>query len=445
MTKEERIKRAREKMEKLRKATKTRSRTDRMDWRPKAKVVLHPDTDIVDRLRVWFPKEVEVKEKEGEGEGKRKRDDSKRKPKVKVVTVPYNVSNDPKEDPFAKLRKMLKEDKSIDAEDIVISVGSGRNKVDLCKGEILGWEGYNFRKRLVPQSDFVCVAVMVEDSKGNRPPDLKAEILSGAKSLGNDIRKEIESEIDESGEEEGNPFITPYPFILTFDENEQGTDMYSARARPQEAKRLEKDSKLMAILDAEPPDLDDEIKLDDPDAMCAVLNAAIVLDDFEVEVDAATFKKPKEEESKGGKSKRAKDGDDDQGEDDQDQGDNQGEDDQDQGEDDQGEEEKEEEPPPKVERRTRRKKEEPKEEKSKRRAKKEEPKEEKKLEKKTERKPREKKVKEEAPSKKLGWTPGEGEDYDICPKCREPVPQDAIECPHPDCDAKYAPDDGSPF
>lgn len=420
MTKEQRLKRAREKMKKLREATKTRGRTDRMDWRPKAKIVLHPATDITERQRIWFPKVIDVKEDDGDGKGKRK----KASGKTKVVAVPFNVPKDPDLCPFAAFRQLLRERDDIDGEDIVICVGSGRQKSELCKGEILGWDGYDFRKRLTPNSDFVAVAVLIEDSKGKRPADLKAEIFSGAKSLGQDIEKEIESEMDESGEEEGCPFITPYPFIIKYDESERGSDMYSARARPQEAEDIAKDAALMKILEEDPPSIEDEIEIAKTSEMLAAINSAIVIDGLEVKMDGVSSKKEKEEEPE-------------QTEETADESEEQEE---------TADEPKEQEPEKKPAKRTARKpaaKKDPaaKKEPEKKPAKKEPEKEEKPAAK---RKPREKKVAAES-KKKLGWTPADGEDYDICPVCREAVPQDATECPHPDCDAVYAPSEDEPF
>ena len=60
MTDEERRKLARDRAEKLRKSSFPRA--DRMDWKPKALIWIHPLSDIVDRRRVWMAKELEERE-----------------------------------------------------------------------------------------------------------------------------------------------------------------------------------------------------------------------------------------------------------------------------------------------------------------------------------------------------------------------------------------------
>ena len=275
---EERLRRAREKLAKLEAATRTRGRADRMDWRPKALIWLHPESDITDRRRVWFSKEIEEKEEKG-----------KRKKGTRIVTIPYVVPDDPECDAFYLLRKALEADEEIDGEETVLVVGSGRSKVEYRKGDLLGWDDFTFKKRMLPQQDFVCVAILAEDKDGKRPSKLKCEIFSGAKTLGKEIRKEIEAEVDENGEERGNPFFSPYPFRIEYDESASGSDMYSARARP----GVKSDDELEKLFDEDAPDLKDEITPSDGEAVYEMLKGYLVLDlDFPEPKDA-TFKAPK--------------------------------------------------------------------------------------------------------------------------------------------------------
>ncbi len=414
--KERRLEAARAKLNRLREVSKTRNGgAQRMDWKPKAKIYLHPETELHDRLRIWFPKEVEIKRDEEDKGGTRKKSAGK-SAKSKVINLPFNVSSNPKECPFQTLRQILKDREEIDGDDVILSVGSGRQRVEMCKGEILGWEGYDFRKSLRPQSDFVCAAIMIADKNGKRPDELKCEVLSGAKSLGTEIRKEIESEIDESGEEAGNPFFTPYPFIIEYDENERGSDMYSARARVQESPKG--DEKLEKLLEADPPSLEEEIELSDVDVMLATLNDALVYDGIEVEIDSATFKRPKESEDKDEVQK------------DRSEGEERSENAQSKKRDVLREDEVDE----------------VKSEESKESRESNELKESKSS--KSKKVKESKIVKEENPPKKLGWCPKDGEDYDICPMCREPVPVDAMKCPHTEfngCTAEYQDSEEDPF
>jgi len=384
LTKEERLARARAKVDRLREVGQKSFSSERMDWKPRAKIYLHPDTEINDRLRVFFNREVAEKDDDGKETGKKK-----------VVAVPYVVPDDPKACPFSALRELLRTRDDIDPDETILSVGKGRGKVEYCKGEILGLKGYDFRKNLKPQGDFVVAAVLVEDSKKKRPKELTLEVLAGAKSLATEIRKEIESEVDESGDEKGNPFFEPYPFLIEYDDRESGSDMYSARGRP--AERPD-DDELMKLLDGECLDLSDELELSDPDAMLAALNDALVRDDLEIEIenDGEVFRKPKAKEEK--TKPRAR-------------------------------KEPEKEPEPEKEEK------EPESEK-----------EEKETEKEPEpaKAPRVKKTvrkKKDPPKKELAWEPKEGEEYDICPKCREKVPTDALKCPHPGCGAEYVGED----
>lgn len=403
--KERRLENARAKLNRLREVSKTRNGgAQRMDWKPKAKIYLHPDTELHDRLRIWFPKEIELKQ-DDDGKSGRRSKSSGKGAKTKVVNLPFNVPSNPKECPFQTLRQILKDRGDVDGDDVILSVGSGRNRVEMCKGEILGWDGYDFRKSLKPQSDFVCAAIMISDKNGKRPDDLKCEVLSGAKSLGTEIRKEIESEIDESGEEAGNPFFNSYPFIIEYDENERGSDMYSARARVQESPKG--DEKLEKLLEADPPSLEEEIELSDVDVMLATLNDAIVYDGIVVEVDSATFTRPEKSREESKNSEK------------QNEGEKNSEIIQSENSDVLRE-------GVIVEAESL----------------------------KTSKSPKSKKVKEskvveeEKPAKKLGWYPKDGEDYDICPKCREPVPVDATKCPHTEfngCDAEYVDSEEEPF
>jgi len=439
MTPEQRKEAARAKLAKLKEATQSKG-VNRMDWRPRAKIYLHPDTEIYDRRRHWFSKEVEDKDEKG---GKKK---------SKLATFPYNCPGE-KKCAFCALRSYLRDHDEIDNDEVILAVGQGKAREEYVKGEILGLkdQGYDYRRDLYPRGDFVCAAVMVENSKKERPTELKLEVFSGAKALGKEIRKEIETEVDERGDE-GNPFFSPYPFLIQFDESESGSDMYSAKARPSE----HPDDAIQAILDSEPPDFSDEIKPGDPDAILAVVEHALVREGIKLVVEGCTFVPPGEQGSTASEPEEESEP-----------------------EEVEVEEEVEIEPePPKAAskpvvaprsepaaespavRAARAKaqaakaaaeaarleaeaaeaeaqaQEKPKAE--------PEPKPEEKPKSgngkaKTEAKPRTtKKEVKPAEEKKLAWEPKEGEEFDICPKCRQKIPTTATECPHPGCGAKYS-------
>jgi hypothetical protein len=268
-SKEERLAAAKAKVKKLKEATLTKGRTDRMDWRPKALIYLHPDTEIFDRRRVWFAKEIDEKdEKDKKGGGGKKGGKKK-----KVVNIPFNVPDDPECDPFYLLRKVLREAEDIDGDEVILVVGAGRNKTEYRKGDILNWDDYDYKKSLKPQNDVVCAAIMVEH-KGKAIDSPKIETLGGAKTLGKEIRKEIEAEVDENGDEKGNPFFRPYPFRIEFDETASGTDMYSARARPS----IDPEKAVEELLDQDAPDLSDEIKVEDVKVLQKLIVDSLVYD-----------------------------------------------------------------------------------------------------------------------------------------------------------------------
>lgn len=245
-----------------------------MDWRPKALIWLHPETDIHDRRRVWFAKEIEEKDEKGNKKGK-----------IKVVNVPFVVPEDPDCDPFYLLRGELKAREDIDGDDVVLVVGKGRKKEEYRKGDVLGWDDYTFKKRLVPQQDVVFAAILSKNAKDDRPKKLKVQVIAAAKTLGREINKEIEVEIDENGEERGNPLFTPYPFRIEYDETASGTDMYSASARP----AIESDDELDELFGTDLPDMEDELKIADADAVYSMLKAALVVDLEIPEPKGATF------------------------------------------------------------------------------------------------------------------------------------------------------------
>jgi hypothetical protein len=456
-SREERIAAARAKVKKLKEASKQRGRADRMDWRPKALIYLHPDTDIHERRRVWFSKEVDEKD-EGK-KGKKKGKKGKR-----IVTVPYNVPDDPECDAFYLLRQVLKDDEGIDGDEVILVVGSGRDKVEYRKGDILNWDDYDYKKRLHPQSDFVCAAVMVEH-KGKEVDHPKLETLSGAKTLGKEIVKEIETEVDENGDELGNPFLNPYPFLIEYDETASGTDMYSASART----RKSPNEAVTELLEQDPPDFSDEIEVDDAEAVHAMLTDCLVYDLEIPEPKDAVFKD----------GTKAEDGDGDQVEDPPKKGEREPEEEPksaaaqepaEEVETDRGEEasEDEEDEIAAAERALAeaKAKRAEKAEKAAKAAKsgksKAKPKKAEKEDKPKTTTRRRKVAKPDPPADdvkvpkdykdpgprpddpNVTWWPDreKGEPYDICPKCEREIPEDATECPHKDCDAEYVVDDG---
>ena len=279
--KELRKKRAAEKMKQLNQASKSNRMVENMDWKPKAKVFIHPDSDIYERYTVWFPCESEE-----QVQGKRGRS----KTIKKVINYPFVVSPEPNKNPFQILVNKLKEDDEIDLDEIILSVGSGRAKLELSKGQIIGHKEYGYKHRLIYSKDFITAGILIADKKNNRPDKLKIEKLIGKASLAREIVKAIEAEVDELGEDDGSPFISPYPFLIEFDEDAPGSSKYSASARlalsPDEG-----DKELLDLLDADPPTFEKELELDSFNEIAEMINSALVYEGLEIELDGKKKKK----------------------------------------------------------------------------------------------------------------------------------------------------------
>lgn len=249
MTQEQRTEAARAKRRKFKDANAPENNTGRIDWKKGGKVLiyLHPDADIHKRRQHFLRIEGEVEEVKNGRKVKRK----------VLLTRSFNC---PGEDicPACQFRARVREDSSIDNDDVVLEFRAGRDVEQWTKGDVIKAEGYDFRKDLYARPDFVTIAVVAEDSAGNEPEEPKAEIFQGSKSLGRRIDEEIDSEIDERGEDIGNPWINPYPFRLTFDDSKPPSDKYGAHAiidrKPTE--------KVQAALDGPVPDLSREISTD---------------------------------------------------------------------------------------------------------------------------------------------------------------------------------------
>jgi|GEM_PF-6805447 len=246
MTSEERREFARKQRQQFNKATQADKRAGRVSWKNDGKVILylHPTAEIHNRRRHWLPVAIEQEKVE-----------RRRKIKVKkLVNLPFNC---PGEDvcPVCKFRADVKENSAIELDDVVLEFKAGRDTQEWTKGDVIGTEGYDYKRDLYARADFVTVAVVAENASGAEPDEVKAEIFDGAKSLGNRINKEIDSEIEEHDEEVGNPWINPYPFKLTFDGSKPPSDMYSAHALI----TRKPTPKVKEALDGPAPSLKDEV------------------------------------------------------------------------------------------------------------------------------------------------------------------------------------------
>lgn len=254
------------------------------DWRSRGKLIafIHPASKIGKRVRVRFRKVVtneETKEKE-------------------IWTIPRFFHGD--EDITARFLKWLEENDDIDADDVVLRVKLGKKKEEYLKGDLLGMEDYDWKKRLFrPRTEYLFSMIDVDKADGT-------EIVTLPWGAGKKLMKKIDSQIEEYGEEEGNPFETPYAFKLTFDEDERGTDMYDV-----ERHQAKVSKKIQKIFDEVEPD--DTMYFSDPaeenlefGTSRELLREMCVVDCPLLEKDTEEQEPPKKKKKKGKKAKPKK-------------------------------------------------------------------------------------------------------------------------------------------
>ena len=185
------------------------SQVDKFDFKAKGKAIiyLHPKSGIFRRDVHWFPVFAEVME------------DNK---KVKKIYNTCIVHEDTKSCLICQLRRTLRENEDIDMDETILTVGEGDEAQDYNKGEIIGAEGYGWKKNIAYKTEYLFGLI---DAAA---PD-KVWSFTAPKSLGKKITKVIEDQIEEEGEEDGNPFKNPYAIKLTYDKAAQSTDMYDAK------------------------------------------------------------------------------------------------------------------------------------------------------------------------------------------------------------------------
>lgn len=235
----------------------------------KAIVFLHPDSGIYKRNVYWFPVYAEVIENNE---------------KVMSVYQSQIIVDDLKTNPIAIFRKALKDDDEFDMDDIILSVGKGKSKQEFSKGDILGEQGYDWKKGISYRTEYLFGIVDKDNAN-------QVQVLEAPKSLGKKITKVIEDQIEEEGDEDGNPFINPYAFKLTYDEDALPQDKYNAVWN-----KAEPTKEIQALLDGEGVDLEEMVEPTDMARVCYILREALVPDEneFGLDLSAADDFDPKE-------------------------------------------------------------------------------------------------------------------------------------------------------
>lgn len=268
---------------------------DILDWKEDGKttIVLHPSSEIASRYRHPFPM-IRTKEEEDK-KGKVK--------KVKKLSwIFFNCVCEGEESknakcPICRLRAYLRDNDDIDDDDVVLELEVGRDSIQFCKGDILGEDGYDWKKNLNARKEYVFGCV-----NANNPE--KAVVLVGPRTLGKRIKNVIASQIEEVGDEEGNPFTNPYCIKIKYDKAEKGSEMYSADFSQ---KKITKE--IQQVLDADPPDLDPYLSDPDLEDVESAISDAIIIsyEGSRVEDPEDDEDKPKKESKKKKKEKKDED------------------------------------------------------------------------------------------------------------------------------------------
>lgn len=409
-----------------------KKKSDIIDWKQKGRlqVFLHPNSGIRKRHTHWFPTLVEEEQSEGK-KGKK----GKKKYIIKnVLVVCPNTKSNSDACPICNLRKLLRDRDDIDNDEVILEFDKGDETEVYLKGDILGEDGYDWRKNLMYRKEYLFGVIDVDD-----PTSIKT--LIAPQSLGKEIKRVIQSEMEDEGEEAGDPFKNPYPFKLSYDPDEQPARMYSASKG--KAKLTEE---IQELLESDGIDLDSLSEPTDPKEILKLIKSCLVCDEISIDDLKGSFdtddedeeEKPAKTKSKANKKQKVEDDEEEDFEDsdeDEETDDEDFEDDEDAEAEEDAEEEEEEFDNEDDEEEDIKSKKSAKNKSNDKRRKKveddEEDEEPKKKNKKKENK-KSKKVKEDEDE-------DEEEEYDTCPACGKKIKPDATECPH--CGAEFDEDE----
>jgi len=174
------------------------------NWRKEGKFVfwVHPGSEIGKRTRIRF--RIPMRGDDGEW----------------YFRNVWRTFQEEK-DPTAQLLSWLRDNDEIDLDEVVLRVKSGTEVEEYNKGELLGLEEYGWKKQLLrPKTEYLFSVV-------NNGEPKETEVLTLPFSAGKKFVRLVDSQIDEYGDDEGNPWENPYPFKVTFDPDASGTDMYN--------------------------------------------------------------------------------------------------------------------------------------------------------------------------------------------------------------------------
>jgi hypothetical protein len=183
------------------------------DWRKDGKVIffVHPESEIEKRTMITLSRIVENSDDEEEIRGIRR-----------FYQGDADITR--------QFLLWLKNDATdIDSDEVVFRLKTAGGDVqEWLKGDLLNMKGYDWRKNMLrPRTEYLfCIINVTEKGEPPKGP----EVLVLPFSAGKKLNAVWDGEIEENGEVEGDPFVTPYACKVTFDSAERGTDMYSASA-----------------------------------------------------------------------------------------------------------------------------------------------------------------------------------------------------------------------
>jgi len=183
-----------------------------ISWKDKGKLIffLHPKSEIEERWVHRFPALIS-REVETDDGGK----------KIKKIVISERIICPGADSCFIhKLIKKLNKFEDLEDDEIIIELGKKANRTEICKGELLGKKTYDWRYNLTARREFVFIAVTVKNPIIGK--------LVTTTTLGEKIAAVIKDQMEEEGDDAGNPFKNPYAIKTTYDPDKAGSEMYNA-------------------------------------------------------------------------------------------------------------------------------------------------------------------------------------------------------------------------
>jgi ribosomal protein L40E len=187
-------------------------------------------------------------------------------------TQANNRDHEPVKCPICLFRQWLRENENIADNETVwdASVGGKYDKI-ITKADAIG-EG-DWRNSFIPKHQSVFAVVNVEDLESGL--HIMAESISLADSIGKVISDTIESE----GEEEGDPDINPYPIKLKYNANaSKPEDYYTALRFMKYKPKGEDKAKIEDLLESDNLNLDGYTKSLNTKEVIEIMKATITVD-----------------------------------------------------------------------------------------------------------------------------------------------------------------------